>query len=196
MTEFPRLRDPILWLLGAAICLILAWSQTRWSEWLRVSLVVVGVILAVAGVFDLVNWLVYAVALRMEQVRTAMAITERAAILTTLSHMDAAQIATLNQYAPVVAVLAGQPGPIYSLVMHEGGPVPMAFVNEFIDRGTDTHLAAVRQWSAETRERGWADQLTAYLVLLAWAVPSVGNQPAKWVDRAGALRSIGVEKVV
>ena len=191
--DYPRLATPIICALISTLALSLAWKESGWPDWVRIVLVGIGGLMLFVAAVTLINWIVANFNERLLEYHTAMAHTERTAMLDTISHMSAEQVAILNQYVPVVEILAGLPGPIYRLVTPTG-TVPQTFIDEFLIRSTDEYLAPIRSWSDGSNERQWAENFTQFLIVMGNARQASGPHPAAWVDKNGALKSIGIIK--
>jgi hypothetical protein len=190
--DYPRLREPIVMLLAAAICLILAWEQERWPDWVRIILVVAGVVLLAAAGLELVDWVWYAYNARLGELMAARAQTERAALVEVISRMTPEQISVMSSFAPVVEVLTGlSGGPIYQL-RTQTGLVPLGFVEEFLSRAEPGFLAPVRSWGEGTTARRYAEEFTGFMCYLGFAEAAAGSRPARWIDEAGAMAAIGI----
>lgn len=67
-------------------------------------------------------------------------------------------------------------------------------VSDFVRQSKGPYLAAVGEWSEGSPGRSLAQKATALLIARGLAEPAAGNRPARWVDRAGGLRAIGMEE--
>ena len=191
--DYPRLATPIICALISTLALSLAWKESGWPDWVRIVLVGIGGFMLLLAAVTLINWIVSNFNERLLEYHTAMAHTERTAMLDTISHMSAEQVSILNQYVPVVEILAGLPGPVYRLVTPTC-TVPQTFIDEFLIRSTDEYLAPIRSWSDGTKEREWAEMITQLWIVMGFARQAAGPHPAAWVQKRDALRSIGIVK--
>ena len=195
MNEYPRLGTPIILLIVAVILLLIAKDASKLPDWLRFGVATVGVIFAFAGVLSGVNWLTYNVTARAEEMQRARALTpeiqladRRLLLVEKIASMPADRIATLAAFAmPITEFVGGNLGPIPMMRVGEGN-VPMYFIAKFWEMSTDTYLVPVRTFASETKERQWAEALTAYLCNFGLALPAAGNNPAKWTSAENAHR--------
>jgi hypothetical protein len=191
--DFPKLSTPILLLIIAAICLLIAKDAEKLPDWLRFGVGVVGVIFGIAGSLSAVNWLTYATAARAEDIQRARAMTpavlladRRLQLVEKVANLPPDRIMALaSMIMPIYEFIGGSIGPIPALRVSDDN-IPYWFVGKFWELSTDTHLVPVRTWASETRERKWAEELTNYLINFGLARPAVGNQPAAWMNAEAA----------
>ena len=67
------------------------------------------------------------------------------------------------------------------------------FVDEFLMMGGKDYLRQSGAGQREATSALDAEALTDYFLRNRYAQPPNGNQPARWIDRIGALTSIGLE---
>ena len=150
---------------------------------------VVGLILAGMGFASFVHWLGAAHAIVLRDTNEARSMTEKVKMAEAISRMAPDQIRALTLFVPSILVTAGEAGPLFDLDL-EDGKVPMRFVKEFFAQGNRQYMAPVRIYSDGTDERKWAQQITAYMVLLGVAKPAEGKYSAKWTNYDGAMYSL------
>jgi hypothetical protein len=193
MLDAPKLTAPIVLFLAAALCVLVAKFQDRWADSLRISLVVLGCVLGLFGVVTLFNWIAYMMAVRLHEINQARQadpvfyiIERRLQLVQNVANLPPEYIKALSSMVfPIYEFIGGTTGPIPALRV-ENGNVPYWFVQKFWELSTMTHLVPVRTWSAETKERQWAEDLTRYLISFGLANPAAGNQPASWVNKEAA----------
>ena len=186
---YPKLFAPIVLFILVVIFLLIAYHGEKLPEWLRAFCVFSGLICGIFAVLSTANWLAYNVAERVGDYNRAhmlnpeVALADRRLLLVEkIASMPADRIATLAAFAmPITEFIGGNLGPIPALRVGEGN-VPMFFVAKFWEMSTDEYLVPVRTFASETKERQWAEALTAYLCNFGLALPAAGNNPAKWVN--------------
>jgi hypothetical protein len=192
--NYPRLYEPILLSLLAALALLLATRQEKWPDWLRAFLIVVGLVFLVWAVFTTIDVMVFRANMRLRERQMALARTERVMMLEQLKQLNRMQIEALSQYTPVYELVGGDTKPLMYLRVF-GGTVPAGFVDEFLRLGDEAHLCPVSRWSEGTREREWAEQFTRYAIAQGWATKAAGPYPAKWKNLERAYQALGYEVV-
>lgn len=187
----PKLSEAVFYAILAVISFMAAKYGDRWPEWLRASLVLAGLVFLVTAAMAAISWLSYVAVVRYERYREATAITERTILLEKVSMLTADQTAMIEAGRPVIEILGGSPGPVYSL--RTGTlDIPMSFVKEFMTQSNDLTLCPIRTWGEGTERRDYAATLTDYLVGFGFAKPASGNKPATWIDRNGAQAWLGL----
>jgi hypothetical protein len=190
--DYPRLSTPITLSLVAVLALAVAWRQPNLPDWLKTVLIWSGFILLFFALITLANWMAEAYTSRVNNLQEARSKTERVELLKIIAKMTPDQVQVIEHWTPVVEVLVGTTtGPVFQLKTHSG-TVPMAFVSEFLDAGTEFNLAAVRSWPDKTIGRRYAQEVTDFLIYLGFAAPAAGNQAARWVDYQGAMLALGL----
>ena len=162
---------------------------------LRVALALCGSILSLAGIINLVDWTVEMALDRMHQARLALAITPETRMIDRIGTLTAEQCKLLRDEALVIRQIAGSVGPLYYLVLPGDHEVPMTFVRLFFQLSSGGYLAAIRTWPEGTIQRENATALTHFLVIHGYADTARGNQPARWLDRRGALKQMGLDEM-
>jgi hypothetical protein len=192
---YPKLFAPIVLFILVVVFLLIAYHGEKLPEWLRAFFVFAGLICGVFGILSTANWLAYNVAERVGDYNRAHMLSPEVALadrrlqlVERISNMPADRIATLAAFAmPITEFIGGNLGPIPALRVGEGN-VPMFFVAKFWEMSTDEYLVPVRTFASETKERQWAEALTAYLCNFGLALPAAGNNPAKWTSAENAHR--------
>ena len=188
---------------GAGICFILvrfkgelpwAWMQ---SDIFQALLVLSGVVLAFIAAASGLTWLEKHASDWVRDIRFAwLAGSEKVAIVNAFGKLTPAQTEAVRMYATQIDVLTGEPGPVYKLITGTV-KVPMVFVKKFLSSGDGLYLPPVRNYPDGTRERAWAEAVTAHLIFLAFAERAIGNLPAHWMDAQAMERGIaalGIKK--
>jgi hypothetical protein len=190
-----RLYPSALWFaLSAALWMAFSSKLAGGAD----ELVLIGVFIALgAGGLSLINWIAATIAARYRDFETATHAAEAELIHTrlqfvkTVQQLTPDQLDALGKFRATIGVIPGiNTDPLFQLQI--GGVwVPWDFVQEFLDRGSETHLAEVRGWAEGGKKREYAQILTAFFVANHFAEPAAGNQSAAWRDRVGGLLSIG-----
>jgi hypothetical protein len=193
--NYPKLHEPILLSLMAALCFLLAWKQDHYPDWLRSLLVFAGLVFMLWAIFTTIDVIVYRTTMRFRDRRMAEAKTERVLLLEAIRHMDQNQIHALSQYVPIFELIGGsETGPLmYLRTFNEN--VPVSFISEFLSLGDELYMCPVGHWSEGTRERAWAESFTRYAISMGWAGRAAGPYPAKWIKQDLAYTSLGYEVV-
>lgn len=191
--NYPKLYEPILLSLMAAFILVLAWRQEKWPEWLRATLVVIGLVFLLWAVFTSIDVIVYRANKRLMERRLALARTERVVLIEAIRHLTDQQIGILSQYTPIFELIGGgDHGPLMYLRTMDGN-VPVRFIERFLELGGEEYLCPVRQWSEGSREREWAEAFTRFSIAMGWASRGAGPYPAKWISMDRAYKALGYE---
>jgi hypothetical protein len=156
-------------------------------------LAVVGMACCVAGLVELVYWMMmkwaWAVKAQLEaRSRTAAVRMAEAVRGLNSEQIRLVQAARLKaDYTPTAL------GPLSRFDYGEGRLVPTDFVLEFIEAGTDDLLLATSSYTDSIR-REWANWVVDWLVAQGFALKPQGNIPAQWTDggRAAALVAHGL----
>ena len=190
--DYPKLSAPVWLTLAALLCLILAWRQEQWADWLRLFLVCSGLLFLIVALVSLWDVVAFRANEHLLERNRANAITERVALVQALGKMNVDQLKALDHYIPMVDVISGDAGPIYVLRLPMNEECPMMFVKEFIRSGDDEYLQSIRSYREGTREREYAQMLTSWMTFQGWVSGAAGNRPARWVDKERALRALGM----
>lgn len=184
-----ELTETIILILLALICSVVAWKEEQWGDVIRICFMLAGVIFLVMAIFAAVLWIEYKIAIVQEARNKAGMYSERVALLDKISQLNESQIAVINNYVPVLEMIAGSNGPLEYLRVGQGELVPFPFVEKYINLGTVDEFYPVRNLSSKN-EQAWAMQFISYAVMMGWAQNPAGNQPAKWVDYNRAVTSL------
>lgn len=194
MIEYPKLGNAILLGLLAILCLVLAWKQGEWPEWLKLFLALAGIFLLIMALWAALNTISFESNRRLEERQRALAITERVALLDKIRQMRPDQIQAMDKYVSTIEIIAGDAGPIYTLRLPSGPAAPLEFIQELIEAGDDQFLGAIRNYSEGSAEREWAERFTGFAIFNGWAAPAAGPYPARWIDKNKCLHALGLEE--
>jgi hypothetical protein len=181
--------------------LILALMAAGLFEWARYAdpfgaktlLQVLAGVLFVASLVYGLDWLIWSAVARFKQYREALSITEKVRVIQAVAQLNEVQIRLLESGTGVIEVMAGAPNPSYVLRVG-GATVPFDFIEQFLDLDDAAYLCPVSTWTEGSKRREWAQLFTNHLVLMGYAELHNGNKAARWVDRAGALKWIGLDR--
>lgn len=186
-------RQAVGWISAAglsAACLL--WAETgRGEAWLTLATWVLGLALGVAAVIGMVDWMAGLLTQRLLELRRALSVSERVALLDKISRMDAEQLEFARRYVPRVEMASGDAGPALFLRVI-GDAIPMDFVEAFLEGSDEQFLKPVREFGDGSIERRWAEAFTAWCVWMGYAAEAGGNRPARWIARDRALRALGL----
>lgn len=184
-----ELTETIILILLALLCAVVAWKQEQWGDVVRICFMLAGVIFLVMAIFAAVLWIEYKIAIVQEARNRAGQWSERVALLNQIGQMNDSQLALVNNYVPVLELIAGDGGPAIYLRVGQGELVPRVFLEKYINLGTQSEFYPIRNLTSKN-EQGWAMQFISYAVMMGWAQNPAGNQPAKWLDYNRAINSI------
>jgi hypothetical protein len=190
--DYPRLSTPVYLTLLALLCLILAWTQDRWADWLRFFLGCAGMLFLIVAIFSLWETFTFRANERLVEYQRAMAITENVAMLQALGKLNPEQLKAIDRYIPTVDLVAGDIGPLYILRLPMNQECPMTFVRDFLRSGDDDYLQPIRSYAEGSRQREYAQNLTSWMHFQGWCDEAAGNRPARWTNKARALRALGL----
>jgi hypothetical protein len=139
-----------------------------------------------------IDWFLWKVSRRVDQYHQSRAVTEKVKIFEQLKQMTPEQIRFLENNSSVVSIIPGTPEPLKMLRLGEV-EIPSTFVEQFVRLSDETYLCPVGSWNEGTRHREYAQLLTNRLILCGLAEHAAGNRPAKWVDKQGAMKWMGLE---
>lgn len=103
------------------------------------------------------------------------------------------QLEALGKFQAMIEIDAQGAEPEYYLKIGEDR-FKWAQVQDFINQCTETHLCPIGYYSEGSPGRRLASAVTGFLAANGHVQLAAGNRPAQWVDRAGGLRSLGVEE--
>lgn len=187
----PKLWKPIV-LAVLAGCLVELSRQTD-PTGLKTLYQVIAAILFVAALVYGLDWFAWSMLARYKQYREALSITEKVKVIQAISVLNDAQIRLLENGTGVVEVMAGAPDPSYVLRVG-GGAIPFDFIEQFLSLDDGDYLCPVSTWTEGSKRREWANLLTNHFVMMGFAHLHNGNKAARWVDRPGALKWIGLDR--
>lgn len=200
MIDYPKLGTPIGLGLVAILCLTLAWVEDIWpqqqtaaSAFLRFALFGAGFWLLFLAIVAAANLLTWHAGNRLLEIRRALAISERTRMLDLVKTMSDAQLAFIGQAGPaaieyIVGVQGDDYTPLAFEIRTQWGPVPVAFVRDFLSGSVGDYTPPVRTWNEGSRERDYATRLVALFTSFGWLAPATGNMPARWLNREAADR--------
>jgi hypothetical protein len=162
---------------------------------------IVGLILsgftAVCGVTAMLytaEWIVDRAVTQLQRARDALATTKQSELVDSLSRLNGDQISYGRTFAITYDLLPGNAGPVYFMTTSDGSDrIPLEFIREFVDLSGTEFLYPIRSYSEGSESRRLASMLTKELVIRGYASPSMGNNPARWTDRDGAVIALGLD---
>lgn len=186
MLRPPRLNGAVAWLL-IALVLVCTWRWYAVWEPLLFAAAAFGF-----ACLYLADWLTWRFGERLHEIQNARSMSERVKMLEILSGLTSEQLELLNEYAPVMEVIAGNSGPIYQLVVLHDHAIPMTFIEQYLSLGDQVSMYPIRRLRSE-QEREWAAWFVEYMTMMGYAQPAAGNRPARWRDYRGAIRALGLQ---
>lgn len=182
----------ILLILLAVGLLVIVWRQEDWIMPVRLTLAFGAIMLLAVAIVAIVAWAEYNAAVIDEQRQRAWACSERVRLVMELANLNPEQIAALGQYAPVVELAGGNsdytPIPMWRVMGSAGDTVSIAFIQRLIEMGDEVSLPAMR--SLPETDYAQYKLVMGDFVQRGWVSPARGNQPARWLDRQGAINQI------
>jgi len=137
MYDIPRLRDPILLFLVAALFATVALKATFLPDWVRTLFMFAAAIFGLGGVLTAVNWIAYNFGVRLREIN-------KAKIEGMYSLACAFQGLTMRQTELVarhdvteIAGILGQDEIVWN-IRAPGGDIPWDFMADFLSKSTET----------------------------------------------------------
>jgi hypothetical protein len=186
----PVLITPITLGIVAAVMIIIGYDMDHGP--LSTILAVTGVILTGSAVVLFVDWIWHRAGHHYRAIQDLRARTAQVRIMELVNQMTPEQIAYANSLQFVIKLLPGEPAPVVYALQIGDVSVPIDFVRYFISMSDDVYLPPIRQWQDGSLNRQYAVYLTNHLISLGYANPAAGNHAATWIDKARALRSMGL----
>ena len=186
MTDYPKLRTPLICLILAALLVAIALKGRELPDWVRLATALLALVFGVTGVITLADWIMYNANNRLRELSQAR--TYGAVVLA-----KALQGLTTFQ---TEAILAGEKVAM-QLVAADDEPIlfvrgltrsiPWDFVDEFLTKSqlTDPYLYPVR----EAGNEAYATDLTNLIVARGWADKAAGpfsaklTKPLPWIAK-------------
>ena len=186
----PRLRDPILLFLVAALFATVALKATFLPDWVRTFMMFCAAIFGAAGIATALNWVTYMTGVRLKELNKAKVegIAFAAFALKGLTIQQTELVARHDIIAISGIVGADE---IAWTIRAPGGDIPWDFMSEFLEKSKDTapYLWPVRKHD----DLGWEN--SEYLCTLAtdliksqgWAEKASGPYAARLTTDLGLV---------
>ena len=180
--DFPKLREPLISIILAGLCFILAWRGERLPDWLRLFLAFLGCAFSAAALVTGLDFLTYRVSERIQGLsaaRTYGAVQMAYALRgLTMSQTDLVQ----RQMGLGVVGIPGDGGPAW-MVRCSTMDVPLGFVADFFEwsKQTAPYLWPVRDGTQVGGGDGWmngvqyATELTNSIIANGYASRASGR---------------------
>lgn len=149
-------------------------------------------IMTIAALVNCLDWMLWKVTQRVRALYEARSMTEQVQVIRAMAVLNSEQIRLLESSTPVIGVLAGAPSPVRFLRIG-GIELTFQFIEEFLRLGDDAYLCPVSTWSEGSKHREHAQVLTNYMLTMGFADNAKGNRPARWINKPGALKWMGLE---
>lgn len=199
MLDYPRLREPLLAALAAAVFILAAWRGERLPDWFRLLCVAFGVIFLATALVTALDFLTYRISRRMYELSTARTagMRELASALHGLSTSQTDLVASGNGLI-IRGLLGERSGPVYTLKCVKSD-VPMQFVADFLGASQDTapylfpvnRAGELGEWKNAVH---MAQDITNILVANGLAKPAGGPYPAILTEELATVATMcGVE---
>lgn len=194
----PQLRYPLIFSALAGF----AWTVSGYTTArLTTSIAYILTFVMIAGViFSGLDWLTFTVARRAQDFANVKNAAYNDTLdlentkLRLLGALDSDQLAAMGRYTATIETIPGTGMiPLQVLVVGDRR-IFYDFVDEFLQAGGREHLPPIRRYGEGSNKRLDAEALTTLFVANGFAEQANGNLPARWLDRAGGLRSIGIEE--
>ena len=189
----PRLGTAV-WLSVCVVVAVIGFKLLDGRDILQLGAGLLILLFGVSTGFAWADWLVWIWLKRMNEYRQAMAVTPYLELVGWISRLNTEQtkIVPAEMYKATVEIIGGDGEPEY-LLRTVGGPVPMWFVREFLEKCGDQYLYPVRRYADGTPERDWSIWFTDWCVHVAKvAVPHNGPHSAAWRDGSQRIRTFGL----
>lgn len=183
--DFPRLREPLLSIILAGLCFILAWRGERLPDWLRLFLAFMGCVFSAAALVTGLDFLTYRVSERIRGLSAARYYGPNmfAASLRGLTMSQTDMV--MRQMGLGVVGIPGDGGPAW-MVRCSTMDVPLGFVADFFEwsKQTAPYLWPVRDGAQVGGGDGWtngvqyATELTNSIIAMGYASRASGRYAA------------------
>lgn len=186
----PTLLKPVVLAIVAGVALVYAYRMEPGP--LSDAIALAGVVLALAALVSGVDYIWHRGIWHYQVIQRARAETPSVLMLRAIQGMTPEQLSLANSMQMIINFLPGEPAPTLYAVQIGEVSIPFDFVKAFIALSDDAHLPPVRQWPEGSLHRQYAVYLTNHLILMGYASPASGNMSARWKNRYGAMRSLGL----
>ena len=193
--DFPRLRDPILYALIAALVWMVAWRADRLPDWIRLFLTLVGIILTSAAIVSALDFILYKFTWRIQQIRSAM-VEPTIRLAEAMRGLSQSQIDTVAYYQNTINIegMIGSPGVVVWTIKGKTINIPIEFVLDFLEwsKRTEPYLWPIRTASeigVAGGNDGWKNarqyttELTSILIDMDYAEKAIGVHSAILTDK-------------
>lgn len=177
--EEPKMFPAVLLGTIAVICIIPAWLNEDWPDWLRVTLALIGVFLFFYAGLVTLRWVVYNYDQHTFQAARAAAITPDAEIIHAYARLQPYQAEALLRRSAALEAKPGVAGPEMVFDV-DGVKIPSEFVYEFLENCGTEYLYPIRRYSEGSKYREWATAITNFYITRNIANMAVGDKPARW----------------
>jgi len=187
--DYPRLREPLISVICAGLCFILAWKIDRLPDWLRLFLVFMGVVFSATALVTGFDYLVDRIADWMRSIGQAK-VYPAVQYAYALKGLTAAQTDMVQrQMQQAIIGRPGEPGPAWYIRGYTID-IPLEFVADFFEwsQKTDPFLWPVR----DAKEIGGGDgymnakqmasEFTDRIVAAGWAKDATGTHSAELTE--------------
>ena len=187
--DYPRLREPLISVICAGLCFILAWKIDRLPDWLRLFLVFMGVVFSSVAIVTALDFMAHKTSIRLREIQSARIWgAERLALALkglTMAQTDMVQ----RQMELAVVGIPGDGGPAW-LIRGMSTDVPLAYCVDFFEwsKQTAPYLFPVRRGSEVGGGDGWsngvqyAQEITRSVIANGWGKPASGPYAAILTD--------------
>lgn len=195
-----RIIYPALFLIGGVIVWTFSQEIRDTSEW-KTALIACAFILWIVGLFLFLDWIAARWIARrkdLEVVKTTgvlRVLEAKQRYLETFGRLTPQQLDAIGDYAVTIEHVPTTGTYPFHRVIIAGRRISFSFLDQFVDRCDEVHLAAVRTWNTGTRPRLDAEALTEHFIRCGFAFKdeSIENYQARWYSPQtyqAALRSI------
>lgn len=184
MYDYPKLREPVIFLILAALAVSIAWKARDLPDWVRLFVVLLAIVFGAAGVATMFDWLSHNMAQRLREINTART-WGAVNLANAFRGLTAAQTESVLAGEKVGMLLIPSDDEPMLFVRGLTRSIPWDTVEEFLQLSVQTEpfLYPVREFGNEA----FATDLTNLIVSRGWANAATGpysaklTKPLEWV---------------
>lgn len=195
MYNEPKRGWTITFLILAGLCLaaMIAWPQSPWM----ILPDIIAAVSAIAAFFLGVEWMLTLRENMHRKRREADAITPTYLAAQAVRFLSPEALAVIPKWEHTLSVghIVTPAGREDVLITTEA-VLPFSFVHDFLVRSSYTRLEKIGNYPGKTKEREFAQAMTAELCRKGYALPANGNEPALWLTAESRKRfadELGIE---
>jgi hypothetical protein len=184
LIDIPKLREPVIYSLAAALLFIAALKLDRLPDWARLASTATATIFAAAAFVSGWNWIASQFAARLDEINRAK-VAGLAQAAGALRGLTGAQTDLVARYdVTAISMIVDEQMPVW-MVRGLTREIPFVLVEEFLAKSVETYpyLFPIRNFGNEV----YAAEITNLIKSKGWADPAAGiysaklTKPLEWV---------------